>query len=663
MRTILRSTATVLTLALAACSGGGGASSGASVVPETVQPPTVPQASATAIGYGAEALKGAAYRGVAQLKSLDFGVLVKLRDAPGLLEYAKAVSDPRSGSYRQFLTPAEVADRFGASAKDYASVAKFFTDRGLSVMGWKQRELLRVHGSQKAVEAALGAHFAEYTRNGRTFHSLTSPPVALGSLPVSMLVGTTTYARNTHKPVKLTSIARTGYSPQQVAAAFDYTGAYRLGYGGAGINVGIIGTGPIDPVDLATFKALYHVGGASTVTQVNVTNANSPLLGPPLTFAPPPPTTDTCTIPATGPDATCNPEDIEAQLDTQQIATLARDANVLFYLAYAPNGDGMGNNYEGIDLSDYEIQQAIQDNRVDIISMSYGGGEQDNVGYEFVLGTNGLVDPTRSLGPVEFATLAALGISSFASSGDYGSNNCLPFDPASYQNDLCVSYPATDQNVVAIGGVNAPLAGNGRFIGPITGWGLQTGGGSLQSASGGGVSLYFPAPAYQLGASGVAGSTRNTPDISLVGDGFTGVATVFNARYADGGTGRLGGTSVAAPEAAAMWALVLQACKVHPTTCSAKPGTGGVSYRLGNPNPLLYGLYADKTKYASTFFDVLFGNNAQLPNCADPSSSTYPCPVPNPTLLPGYSATNGYDRITGIGVPFARPLIKAIAGV
>jgi kumamolisin len=667
MRTTQRTTAALFALILAGCSGGGGTGTGAGSIPAPAQAPVAPQSSTSAIDYGAAALKGAAYRGSAQLGTVDLGVLVKMHDAPGLFAYAKGVSDPHSGSYRHFLTPAEIADRFAATASDYAAVEKYFTSRGIAVMGWKQRELLRVRGSQKAMEAALGAHFADYARNGIVFHSLASAPAALSGLPIAALVGATNYARLTKRLVKPHAAASTtGYSPEQVAAAFDYTGAYGLGYTGAGINVGIIGTGPIDPLDLSTFKAIYHVAGASTVTQVDVTNASAPLL-PPTDhgFSTPPPTTDNCTTPATGPDATCNPEDVEAQLDTEQVATLARDARVFFYLAYAANADGAGDNYEGIQLVEYEIQQAIQDNAVDVISMSFGAGELDDAGAggDFVVGTNGQVDTARSVGPTAFATLAAQGITAFGSSGDWGATECLP-DNSTNQNALCVDYPATDPNVVAVGGVNAPLSANGQFVGPITGWGLATGGGQYQTAAGGGVSAYFPAPSYQVGASGIVGSTRNTPDVSLDGDGFTGVAVLADARYSDSRyLGPVGGTSIAAPDAAAMWALVLEACKANPSTCSASPGSGGVSYRLGNPNPVLYALYANSTTYAATFFDVLFGNNSQLPGCVTNNPPATTCPQPNPTLIPGYSATNGYDRITGIGVPFARPLIKAVAGV
>jgi subtilase family serine protease len=225
--------------------------------------------------------------------------------------------------------------------------------------------------------------------------------------------------------------------------------------------------------------------------------------------------------------------------------------------------------------------------------------------------------------------------------------------------NLCVSYPAIDPSVVGVGGVNSPIGNNGRLTGPITAWGAQTSGyDPIFGASDGGVSAYFPLPTFQSGTVGVTGSTRNSPDISLVADPQTGVAVLFDAAFSDGGFEPFGGTSVAAPESAAMWALVLQGCAQSPTTCKGTFG-GTHAYRLGNPNPLFYKMYASASVYPSTFYDVVFGDNSTLP--CSPLEGT--CPTPQPTPIAGFLAGTGYDRVTGIGVPFGRALVKAGAGI
>lgn len=674
MRSLSRTLAAVVAVALTACSGGHSSSP----VPATPNQNTLAPAQTAPskqLAYGQSALVGASFVGPAKLGTVDFGVLVKMQDPTGLVRYAQEVNDPHSGSYHQFLNPDQIADRFGASKADYEAVRSFFASKGLATMGWRQRELIRVAGSQAAVERALGANFGIFTKNNRQFRALRTAPSTLGALPIAAIMGAANYGQLVKNPVRLAASpgnAVSGYSAQQLARAFDYNGAYNAGFTGKGINIGIIGTGPILAADFANYRSTFHLAGSSTIQQVNVTDSGASTAQvqyPAGSFTTPPPTTDSCNVdPNTGPSATCNPEDGEAQVDTQQSASLARDANVLFYLAYAPDAAGPGIAGEGIQLTTYEVQQAINDNKADILSLSYGIGEQDDVGQEFNLGSDGKVDPANSEAPIQFATLAAMGIAVFASTGDTGALECLrdagPSGPSPYVDSLCVSYPATDPNVTAIGGVNAPLADDGHLLGPITGWGAQTGGFQVFSATGGGISKYFPLPAYQAGAVGVVGATRNTPDISLLGDTATGAAAFLNFGFSDALIAGFGGTSVAAPEAAAMWALVLQACQMNATTCKAHPGTGGVSYRLGNPNPLLYPLYANPAQYQSTFTDVQFGDNSQLPGCTAPGiTGATPCPNASPTPVAGYQAGLGYDLVTGIGVPSGRALIKAVVGI
>jgi subtilase family serine protease len=369
-------------------------------------------------------------------------------------------------------------------------------------------------------------------------------------------------------------------------------------------------------------------------------------------FKPPPPVTAPCsgTLPA------CNPEDIEAQIDTESAASLAPGSQVSFYLGYAPGDcvDANGNITPGpcttgttpfpvlgLDAADDEIQQVIADNSVDVLSLSYGGSEQGQASYYFPN-----ADPSTGLVPMEFAALAAEGITVFVSSGDAGAEGCQRpvYQPA--VNQACVSYPATDPSVTSVGGVNAPLNNVGTLTNQITGWGYLTGHGS--GGSGGGVSQYFPLSLtpWQQGP-GITVGMRNQPDVSLLGDPATGMAVLYDAAF--GTTVQVaGGTSVAAPEMAAMWALVLQACAQ--SACASAQGVK--PYRLGNAAPLLYGLYATNATtisptYASTFYDVVYGNNQQNSTTGGP-------------LDPGYNAATGYDQVTGIGVPFARALIKAV---
>jgi len=692
---------TVAAIAFAGCGGGGSKSTGP--IPASA-PTTLSNGGPVAFGYDRKSVASAHLVGPASFGHVTIDVALRMRDSAGLAAYASSVSDPQSANYRHFLGPTELADRFAASAQDRDAVAAYFRSFGASVAGWKQRVSVRVTGDQPTLERAFNTHFGVYENKTQRFLAPMLPPSLPANVPAigstDIVHGLKNFNTSHSAPSGAGGGRLTGYSPQQLAAAFDYTGAYRDGYTGRGITVGIIGTGPIATQtatrlgDLEAYKSFYGVKGASTVSIVAATPSD-PVVNGASGFTTPPPVTAPCTTaaapglsPSYAPTATCNPEDGETQLDTEQIGGLAIDSPIEYFLAYNPNdgcgaqaspcptgtGPDAGIPLQGLYETDEELQTAIDHNSSDILSLSFGGSEAGFVGgpsppYEFVPGS-GTMPPT-GLDPTLFAMLAAEGIAVFVSSGDAGAQGCARPALPGKEDQLCVSYPATDPSVVSVGGVLAPLDGAGRFVGPVTTWGVQTGSGG----TGGGVSAYFPQPAFQRGVPGVIGSMRNQPDISLDADPNTGVGTIVNADASLGGNARspsaAGGTSVAAPEMAAMWALVLQACRAKPSCATAG---GAKAYRLGNPNPILYGISAKPDLYKATFLDVTFGNNAQPPYCSQfpPASLPKDCPTPGPpgmptpgptALDPGFSAGIGYDNVTGLGVPFGRALIRAVVGV
>ncbi len=689
LRMALRSGAIALgaSAVFAACAGG----SSTSVAPVAVGTTAAQSASGSAVPYGAALLRGATYLGPAHVTTVGLDVFVTMRDATGLQNYARDANDPSSATYRHWLTPQEIGDRFGAAASDYDAMTRTLVAQGIAVKSYPQRQMLRIAGPQRNVELALGLRFGTYRIGSKVVLEPIGEPRVPATLHVAALgnaVATTNRSRNI-VPVRAAGAFVQGYSPQQIANAFDYTGAYGAGYKGAGINIGIIGTGPITDGDtrigtgdVADFKKFYGLGGAGTVAQIYDTRNVSPGTGKAGTsystgLATPPAVTSpvsagcvrqgyTPTNPGSAANirdfTSCNPEDLEAQLDTEQAAALAPDANVLFYIAYNPtecfgtcgaSGSASPSPQIGLSLSDDEIQQAISDNRSDIISMSFGGSEPSSNGIYFGAGSN-------SYGVTELASLASMGVAIFASSGDAGAEGCTgDTSAASTPNNPCVGYPATDPSAVSVGGVNAPLDGAGRLTGPLTGWGVQTQiANQTPGGSGGGCSAFFAAPGYESSIAGFpCAGKRTQPDISLDADTNTGVSIVVDADPNLGGRGiaAIGGTSVAAPEAAAMWALVLSACK-QTSACSAK-GSGSTPYRLGNPNSAYFAAYKNATAYASTFADVLFGNNA-LPGAVAGSSNSGGAAANG-----GFNAGQGYDLVTGIGVPYARNLIRTVVGV
>jgi kumamolisin len=649
--------ALILAVTLASCASGGGTvvspESGAFVPSAAAAPRQVASQAKSSFEYGQVALDGATYSGPALHGTMSVDVSLKLQNVKGLQAYAAQVGDPKSPEYRHFLTPQQIGDKYGASPASIQAVARYFASYHLHVGSWPQRLSLFVSGPETSLARAFGTSFGVYEKGSQSFVAPIAAPHFARSLPVTGITRLITMQREfrTLVPIGGNAISRNGYLPQQIRNAFDYTGAYAAGYAGKGITVGIVGTGPISHADVPAYGAMFDTHVARVV-QRDVTDSAIASVGienPPDTgFAAPPHVTAPCqdALPA------CNPEDIEAQVDTETVASLAPDALVAFYLGYNPTfcetssgtivAGPCGHSEQpllGLPLADDEIQQAIADNAVDVLSLSYGGPEGANAGFEFDSS-----DPTQGIGPEEFAALAVEGVAVFVSSGDSGAEGCQR--PAfGNVNDACVSYPATDPSVTSVGGVTAPLDNFGNLTNQIIGWGLTTGQGA--GGSGGGISAYFPhaLTPWQAGPH-ITGQFRNQPDLSLLGDPETGMATLIYANLGGPVVGEVGGTSVAAPEMAAMWSLVLQACKRAPSCAKAQ---GGKPYRLGNAAPLLYALYSNGTHlqptYHQTFYDVVYGNNQQT----GPGG-----------LDPGYNAGHGYDLVTGLGVPFARALIKAV---
>ena len=171
--------------------------------------------------------------------------------------------------------------------------------------------------------------------------------------------------------------------------------------------------------------------------------------------------------------------------------------------------------------------------------------------------------------------------------------------------DYGTIWPAASPYVTAIGGTTLSTAKNARGW-TETVWG-SVGGGLPSDAqgTGSGCSLWEPKPAWQKDA-GCSG--RTVADVAAVADPNTGVA-VYDSSLETGGWGVYGGTSVASPIIAGVYALA------------------------GNAKRVTYGSYP----YSHTKFlnDVTDGTNF------------------TPNQVCGYLCTAGagYDGPTGLGTP------------
>ena len=203
-----------------------------------------------------------------------------------------------------------------------------------------------------------------------------------------------------------------------------------------------------------------------------------------------------------------------------------------------------------------------------------------------------------------FAALANAGVTVFVSSGDGGSNPTSSGDTGG--TTPRVEYYSSDPSVTGVGGTSLTLNAMTGSVTAETAW----------SDSGGGVSSYFSRPSWQTGTGVTSGTARLVPDVGLVADPNTGAYVIYS-----GTTYQFGGTSLGAPVWAGFCALVNEV--------RARTGLASVGLLNSKIYPLLGG---------SNFRDITSGNNG------------------------AYSATAGYDRVTGLGVPVMSALIQTLSG-
>jgi subtilase family serine protease len=258
---------------------------------------------------------------------------------------------------------------------------------------------------------------------------------------------------------------------------------------------------------------------------------------------------------------------LETSLDVEWAHAVAPGATILLVVAKSASLNDL------LTAVDYAAKHGAC-----VVSMSWGGSEwSGETGYD--------------------SHFQMAGVTFVASSGDSGAG---------------AGWPAVSQYVTGVGGTSLTTQSNGTYISE-TAW----------SGSGGGPSAYVPVPAYQQ--SWHITGTRETPDVALDADPYTGVAVYDSTKY-NGMQGwfQVGGTSLGSPVWAGLIALANQA-----------GGTFGGSSLSANLNTALYSI--GSSSYATDFHDITSGSN-------------------------GYSATSGYDEVTGIGTPQAGTLVTALAG-
>jgi subtilase family serine protease len=596
---------------------------------------------------------------------MTFRVYLNLRDQAGAEAVARAVSDPDSPSYRQYLSPDQIRARFAASDATVTSVRDWLSGSGFSVGDVpSNKAYVEATGTADQVQKAFSVKLGKYNVKGRALRAsdkeLSVPtslaPAVLGVIGVdqatALLKPNHTAGQDTagdkagapqvqpqdvppgpgfrnaepcsaYYGEKVASdlpqyagqtlpYAPCGYTPGQLRSAYGLDQVTRSGADGKGTTIAIIDAfaSPTIFADASEYARRNDPGHPLTASQFS------------QKIYPPNPDLE-------GPDG-CDAAGWygEETLDVEAAHGLAPGANILYV---------GGSDCQDLSL-DTALNYVVAGHKADIISNSYGDAGEDVPASE-----------VKAFNQIALQAVAS-GIGVYFSSGDSG-------DEVANLGGPSPDFSASSPWITAVGGTSLAVGKDGK---PIFETGWETGKSSLVNGaytpsapggysygSGGGTSRLFAQPFYQQGVVPDALSTQNqtgkkkgrvVPDISAVGDPNTGFLVGQTQTFPEGAhydEYRIGGTSLASPVFAGIMAVADSYDHVH----------------HGFINPAIYKL----TSGTSAISDVKHVGGAvarvDYANGIDASggllTSARSFDYPNLTI----HTTAGYDNVTGLGVP------------
>ena len=528
-----------------------------------------------------------------QSKPLHVEVSLNLRNVDQLQRFLASVNQPGSVNYHHFLTPAQFKAQYAPTQAQVQAVVAHLTASGFRNITVAPNNLLvSADGTAANANAAFNANMKTFNFKGKMHYANATDatvPQALGGI-VDGVLGLQDYAR-------------------------PHVMSHRIGSDAikTQATAGVVGHNPTD------FPKIYDVGSTptasntvvgiitwgdmtQTVKDLNTFTSSAGLA-----------TVNTKTV-AAGTGTLANDGDpSEWDLDSQDIVAMAGALKQLIFYA-AINGDAQDSQLTDAGIT-AAYNKAVTDNLAKVINVSLGEDETaaNNSG-------------TQAADDKVFAQAVAQGQTFSISSGDAGvyqwssdpSNGAPGYvanSSGTVQIDLShygVSEPATSPNVVAVGGTTLSTSGTTTWTGETV-WneGLaHINNDSTQDerlwATGGGVSLFENAPAWQTSALGSSVTKRQVPDVAFDAASGSGALIVINGQANQ----QVGGTSLASPLFVGMWARIQSAN----------------NNSLGLPTQNMYTYFP---KDATPLHDVTSGNNGY---------NGY-----------GYQAAAGFDKATGWG--------------
>jgi subtilase family serine protease len=588
-------------------------------------------------------------------------VLLNVRDQAGLSSYAEAVSDPKSATYKQYLSPAQIQAAFapglsevdavdaalraaglkpGAALGDNlaipftATLGQLHTAFDVDFAGYKLADGRAAFGATAAprIDASVAPYVAgvlglsdfnlPHTNTQSVGHAVSAPYAAPASAAASSPAASPAASASYAAPAECSSLSsaiatyletqengipdvdgESFYSPAAMAKVYGTDAQLAAGNEGQGVTVAVLEWEAVSNQALADYKSCYKLNTPVSFVSLD----GGPLIQP----------------------TAANGVGGEGSLDIEDIASLAPGASIIDY----QGSDATGAAFTDADWLD-PITKAVTDDKAKVISSSWGECEAQT-------------DTTMRTGEsTDFELAAVQGQSVFAAAGDDGSTDCETSTGGTI-DQIAVDDPQNIPWVTAMGGDYM----QGTTNPSISVWNdstyeLNGQPGTAGGAGGGGVDTDYSlsgAGDFQAGFTGTgysnvckakAGSVcRQTPDLSTLSDWRSGFPQIA---YASGSSIEVytdGGTSWSAPTMSAITALADSS-----TGCRANGP-------VGDENPKLYQLAANPAAYANDFTDITSGNN-------DYTTSGYTGGL--------FKSTKGYDMASGLGSPKAATLIPAL---
>jgi subtilase family serine protease len=397
------------------------------------------------------------------------------------------------------------------------------------------------------------------------------------------------------------------YEPAQIRQAYDLPALYAKGVTGKGTTIVIVDSfgSPTIAHDLTAFDQTF---GLSAPPSFKVIRPAGP-------------------VPRYNP---ANSDMVgwagETTLDVEYAHTVAPGANILLVETPVSETEGTHGFPQIVTAEQYVLAHHLGD----VISQSFSATEET---FPNAIAVSTLRAAYLAADKDEVTVLAA--------SGDSGAAD-VGLDQTTYYLHPVTSWPDSDPLVTGVGGTQLHFNAAGKPTAPsvwndtynkITNEFADGNSGPNPLAGGGGLSIYFPRPAYQNGVKNVVGNHRGVPDISMSASCNGSVDIYSTYGGAPSGWSPSCGTSEATPLFAGIVALADQVA----------------GHSLGLINPALYQLSA---RGAPGIVQVTSGNNS-VSFSQDGHAYT----------ITGFAARHGYSLAAGVGTVNALYFVPELAAL